>query len=155
MEQKEIKSMLIILGSVVFLVLVFFFITSFVIEKKQKDPLILQPAIQYDEILVNSILNRSPEKYYVLVAKNMDNTNLYNAYIQIAKTKENALKIYTVNLENAFNINFLKETSNLSIGNINEIAFSEDTLILIEKGKIINSFEGREYILKQLEVMVK
>ncbi len=155
MEQKEIKNMLIILGSVVLLVLVFFFITSFVVEKKQKDPLILQPAIQYDEILVNSILNRSPEKYYVLVAKNMDNTNLYNAYIQIAKTKENALKIYTVNLENAFNIDFLKETSNLSIDNINEIAFSEDTLILVEKGKIINSFEGREDILKQLEVMVK
>ena len=155
MEQKEIKNMLIILGSVVLLVLVFFFITSFVVEKKQKDPLILQPAIQYDEILVNSILNRSPEKYYVLVAKNMDNTNLYNAYIQIAKTKENALKVYTVNLENAFNISFLKETPNLSVTNINEIAFSEDTLILVEKGKIINSFEGREDILKQLEVMVK
>ncbi|MCD8562200.1 MAG: hypothetical protein LRY26_00095 [Bacilli bacterium] len=155
MEQKEIKNMLIILGSVILLVLVFFFITSFVVEKKQKDPLILQPAIQYDEILVNSILNRSPEKYYVLVAKNMDNTNLYNAYIQIAKTKENALKVYTVNLENAFNISFLKETPNLSVTNINEIAFSEDTLILVEKGKIINSFEGREDILKQLEVMVK
>jgi len=155
MEQKEIKNMLIILGSVILLVLVFFFITSYVVEKKQKTPLILQPAIQYDEILVNSILNRSPEKYYVLVAKNMDNTNLYNAYLQIAKTKENALKVYTVNLENAFNISFLKETPNLSVTNINEIAFSEDTLILVEKGKIINSFEGREDILKQLEVMVK
>jgi hypothetical protein len=135
--------------------LLFFLITSFVVENKKREPLLLPPSIQYDEIIVSGLLNRISEKYYVLSYVGTENLSLYNAYLQVYKTKSNSTRVHSLNLENAFNYNFLKEESNFVINSIEDIAFSQDTLLLIEKGKIVSVFEGKEAILIQLESMVK
>ncbi|MBR1376392.1 MAG: hypothetical protein IJ565_01060 [Bacilli bacterium] len=140
-EEIKVDSFFKILGGLLAVLLVFTLITMFITrDKKEKDPAV---EIQYDKIIVGSILNRSEEDYYVLVeAPNDDNSTSYESYITTYNNKDNHKRFYIVDLSDDFNSNYISTESNLSVDKITDIRFSETTLIHVVNGKISSTRVG-------------
>lgn len=94
-------------------------------------------VIQYDKILVGSILNREDDNYYVLVEMSDDSNNsTYESSIDTYNAKDEHLRFYTVDLSDGFNTNYVSDKANLKVTNISDIRFSTTTLLKIENHKI-------------------
>lgn len=107
-------------------------------------------SIQYDEILIGNIFKQKNDKYYVLI-EDIDDVNVpvYKAYLSQYQQKGEAKRVYTAVLNNMFNSKYFHEKSNLT-NDISKFKVSQTTLLEISKGKIINSYEEQENILKVL-----
>lgn len=112
-------------------------------------------SIQYDEILIGNIFNQNTEDYYVLVEDTEDiQVQVYEAYLNIYKQKEEAKRVYTAKMNNMFNSKYIGEESNLS-NSISDFKVSGTTLLEISNGKITNSYETEEKILEILKEISK
>lgn len=151
-ERSEIEENIlrfgILLLIIVALVVAFYFVTTFVGEDKEVN----ENNIQYDEILVGMILNRSNNSYMVLVydssdASQLDCSTLFKDYKKLKKEK-----IYYVDLADTMNSNFkTEENSNLKVDKVTDLLFSKETLLIVKDGKIENSIEGLANIKKILK----
>ena len=124
--------------------------------------------IQYDEILIGTILSQNTNEYYVLLADlNAADYTKYESYVETlsgnAKTR-----LYTSDKESIFNKSYISEEANVKdyIGKtkIDGIKFSDDCLLHIKKvknkkgdkvAKITEIFVGDEEILKQFSKLVE
>ena len=108
--------------------------------------------IQYDEILMSKILKQDLDDYYVLViGKDDDDESSYMKYInQLKETK-----VYTVDLDSAFNRDFYGEESNLVVENISDLKVKESSLLHVENHAITEGFEGNNEILDKLITTLK
>ena len=112
--------------------------------------------INYDKILISDLLNQSAKEYYVLVSKEKDAyLNVYSSYFNLYKNKESALHVFSANLDDIFNANFVAEESNLNTNNISDIKFKKTTLVKIKDNKIVISYEGSEKIIEHLKQIIK
>ncbi|MDD3341778.1 MAG: hypothetical protein PHN72_06305 [Bacilli bacterium] len=108
-------------------------------------------VIQYDEILIGNILNQSPSTYYVLIMTKEDKTNkVFSTYTTNYSDKEGSLRLYTANLDDAFNKTYKSDSSKLDTENIEEVKVKENTLIKVENNKIVESIEGTSNIQNKL-----
>lgn len=148
-SNNEVFNFLKILIVVVVLVLVFWLITMFITSDKTKKS--EDTVIQYNEILVGSILSKDSEKYYVLVeAENDDNVYSYEQLITKYKNKKDHLDFYTVDLSDDFNSKFVSDKANLNVEKITDIRFSETTLLEIKNKKIVKTITSNDEIKKYL-----
>lgn len=136
--------------SIVFII--FYLITVFVTNRpKAKVPEIVN--IQYEEILGGSIFNKNEESYYVLAYEKTNiNNDMYQYFLSAYRGDVTSLKVYIVDLSNIFNKPFIKENSSFDEENI---SFKEDTLLKVSKGKVIETFEGRDNIVSQFEKLTE
>ena len=110
-------------------------------DKKPKE----NTDIQYTNIIVGSILNRSEEDYYVLVEKEDDNNiTTYQTLIDKYNNKEEHSRFYIVLLSDPFNANYVSDKANLLVDKITDIRFSETTLLHISNGKITSTRVGND-----------
>lgn len=112
-------------------------------------------VIQYDEIILGTLLTQSSENYYVLALSD-DQNDSYSSYMTTYKAKENAWKIYTSDLESPFNKRYVvtkEEKSNLNFDSVSELRIKEDTLFKVENHEVTEVFEGKEAILEQLKTL--
>ncbi|MBO5530609.1 MAG: hypothetical protein J5970_04350 [Bacilli bacterium] len=118
----------------------FTLITMYVTRDKKEKP---NNDIQYTNIIVGSILNRSEEDYFVLVEKE-DDANIQNYQTMIDKynNKDEHLRFYIVLLSDPFNASYVADEANLSVEKITDIRFSETTLLHIKNGKITSTRMG-------------
>ena len=65
--------------------------------------------------------------------------------------KENHLPFYQVDLNDTFNKSFISDKSNLKVDSINNIKFTQSTLLEIKDKKIINAYEGNEQIVSKFQ----
>lgn len=132
--------------------LAFYGITVLVTNNKEKETSTKNEntaVIQYDEILVGQILNRPQNSYYVLIeGENDSHISEYQTYLDSSKTTE---KVYYAELSNLFNKKYYSEESNLNADSISQIRFKGTTLLKIENGQIINTYEENENILSELK----
>lgn len=148
-SNNEVFNFLKILIVVVVLVIVFWLITMLITNDKTKKS--EDTVIQYNEILVGSILSKDSEKYYVLVeAENDDNVYSYEQLITKYKNKEDHLDFYTVDLSDDFNSKFVSDKANLNVKKITDIRFSETTLLEIKNKKIVKTITSDDEIEKYL-----
>ena len=120
--------------------LVFTLITMFVTRDKKEKP---KTTIQYTNIIVGSILNRSEEDYFVLVEKEDDaNITSYQTMIDKYNEKDEHSRFYIVLLSDPFNKQYVADESNLTVDKITYIRFSETTLLHVKNGKITSSRVG-------------
>lgn len=158
----EIRKLLIIIGAVCAIMLVFYFITEGVVKHKNDKPkeetpeIKIEPDIQYDHILMGSLLNQKEDSYYVLAYTEDDEFyQIYEAYLENYNKLDNHLKVYKVNLSDGFNKSYIAETSYLEGNNINSIKVAGTTLIRIEEGEIYLSFEGVDAIIGRLKYITE
>ena len=132
-DEIRLDSFLKIIGILLIILIVFTLITMFIKREKKETP--QESTIQYTKIIVGSILNRPEENYYVLVeAKDDANLSTYESLINTYNEKDDHLKVYFVDLNDAFNNTYYSEDSNLDITDISDIRFSKTTLLHIING---------------------
>lgn len=155
---NELINLIKIIVVVCVVLLAFYFITVLVNKNKKSDNFTSDDTIaiiQYDKIIVGEILNRPEEEYYVLVKKENDvNYDLYQSYLSIYSGKENALRVYNVDLSEVFNSNAIGEETNINT-NIENFKFSDSTFIKIKNRTIENVFIGEEQIENHLKGLIK
>ncbi len=112
-------------------------------------------SIQYDQILVGTMLKQKRDSYYVFLDKpSIQEHSLYLSFLTTYAEKENALKVYTIDMEEPLNKNHFTEKSNLT-NELSDFTVNKETLIKIENGKIKDTYVGYDSVLKKLKEMTK
>lgn len=113
-------------------------------------------AIQYDKILVGTIMKQNRNEYYVLLDKTTNQFYaLYESYLSTYSSKENALKIYTIDMEDPLNKKYYGESANIDVENLETFKVSTVTLLHIKDNEVIEFFEGNETVLQKLKELTK
>ena len=145
---KLIKIVLIVTG----IILIFYGITV-VVNKKVNEATMkknsTKATIQYDSIMIGTMLNIE-ESYYVLIEDENDNKiSEYTTILQTISASEDAPKIYTANLEDIFNKNYLAQESNYS-NNLEEFKVKSTTLVKISNHEIEATYDTYDSIIEKL-----
>lgn len=140
-DTKEIKSLIIITVVVVVIAVGLFFLTNYLNNKKTSN----NTKIDYDTCIVGNMFNRPYNEYYVFLYSSTDkNASTYKGLITSYKDKDDALKIYYVDMNDKFNAAYLSEASNKKPTDVNEVKIKESALILIKDGKVEKYYESLE-----------
>ena len=110
---NEMKNLIKIVLVITAVFLIFYGITTLVTNKDDNNNTdSKEVTIQYDEILLGSLFDQPASDYYVLVTKEDDEyAAAYSTYVSKYSSKENAIRVYTSNLDNGFNKSFEAEES--------------------------------------------
>ncbi len=145
MEEKyNLKSLIISIFIILAVLITFYFITIFITEHKIEDneETKIDAVIDYDTILVSEIYKQNRDSYYVLASFSKDeNISSYQSNLSTYAKQENALKVYEVDLDSAFNKNYISEATDLIA---KYPVFSETTLLKIENGVITEHYQGSD-----------
>lgn len=158
-EPDEMKRLIQLILILVLIFVVFYALTVFLIQRKSNDDILpaeKEVTIQYNRILLTNLLTQKNEHYYVMASSDDDySSGLYSVYMNQYSDKEDAIRFYTVDLKDHFNVSFLADESNFTITNISELKISKSTLIEIKDGVIVHYYEGKEAIVNQFKEMLK
>lgn len=149
--KKLIQTVVIIL----LVLTVFYIITVFVVKPTVNEK--NSEHVQFDttKITMNQLLTRKEDNYYVLAVKESAYLNLYttfnyfelyNNYIKQYTAKENSLKFYWIDMDDAFNASHW--SNELDIDNF---IINDDVLFRVSDGKLSSYYIGHEEILKELQ----
>ena len=83
------------------------------------------------------------------------NTKAYEAYLSNYKSVKDAKRVYYVDLNNPFNEKAISTESKFNTTDALKVRFKETTLLLIQKGKIIKTYEGKDKITEILQEITK
>lgn len=154
-EQMEIIRFIRILIIVVVLILGIYFITEIFIKEdsKNNENEITEGKINYDKILIGSILNKPEKEYYVLI---YNSENLRAAYYSGIASKylqnKEHLRVYYADLNNKLNQDFYdQENVNLNVSDIKDLKVGDVALIKVKDGKIIKAIGTEEEIAEELK----
>lgn len=150
---KLLKIILIVTG----IMLIFYGITLLVtdkadekIENQNKKETASKTEIQYENIMIGSLLNHDGS-YYVLIEKDDDNhLNEYDSLIGTIKSSEDAPTIYKANLTDSFNKNYLGEEANYYVDDIADFKVTGTTLVKVQDGKIVSVSDSYDAIKNKL-----
>lgn len=128
-------------------------LTYYLKNDKSKD-LELETEIQYLEILVGEIWNKTGN-YYVLLGSQEDTylsavDSYLNKYLS-GLSEENKIGYHIVNLDSIFNKAFVAEQSNIYAVDHNQVRFSGLTLLYLNDGKVISAYEGLDAIMSYVK----
>ena len=144
------KVLYLVLG-VVCIFCIFYVITVFVVVKDAKEAeKNVEVAISTDNIIVGRSLSMPEEKYYVLFydIKNEEVVEKYSSIVSTYQysTKEDKIKLYTVDMSDGFNKTFVAEESNTKPTIESEIAIKGTTLMVVENGEVVDYIEDQDRI---------
>lgn len=146
-NDTEISKLIKLIIVVSLIVLIFYGLTVLVNQEKEVENPDTPASIQYDEILIGNVLKQPNEEYYVMIYDDEDyDTSLYSTYLDLYKQKDEAIRIYTSQLNNPLNQNFKAEESNLDISDISDLKIQSSTLLKINDGKIEEFYEGKKLV---------
>ena len=150
MEDKyNVKNMIIFIIIILIILGIFYGITVLVTNNKKENSTTDTTetseddvTIDYDTILVQNLYSQSEDSYYVLASFSDDEklTNYENSISDYSE-RDDALKVYTIDLSSAFNKNYVADESNFDS---EYPTFSETTLLKIENKKITETYVGDE-----------
>ena len=113
-------------------------------------------VIQYDKIMLGTLLTQSTDEYYVLALEYSNNDkDIFDTYISMYKETEGSLNFYTVDLDSDFNKKYIAENRNFNINSIKDLKIKDTTLFKIKNSKIVEHIEGNEQIIKKFANLVK
>lgn len=130
-----------------------FFIASKIIDKNNHKDIFNESLdvaeIQYKDILISKMLKQKQSEYYVLVEYSKDeNLETYEGYIKNYEenySKENVLRIYTAQLNNAFNKSYYSDEDSYET---DKLSFSKTTLVKVSNGNITETYTGNDISIK-------
>lgn len=131
-----------------------FFIASKIMDKNShKDDIFKESLdvaeIQYKDILISKLLKQKQSEYYVLVEYSKDeNLKTYEGYIKNYEenySKKDVLRIYTAQLNNAFNKSYYSDEDSYEI---DKLSFSKTTLVKVSNGNITETYTGNDISIK-------
>ena len=154
--QMEIRRLIIIAIITVILVIGVYFLSVLVVDKRNTNTTEEETTaeISYSKITVGMILNRPYDNYYVIVYDS--NSNFATYYDSVASSysySDNAKKIYTIDLGNELNKNYVSEsgTTNTKAKKITDLEFGEVSLVEVKNGSITSITDGIDNIKTKLD----
>ncbi len=152
-ETDEFSKLLKIVLIVTAIIVVFYGVTVVVTKKAEeaaKEAQKEETKIQYDSIMIGSMLNINGN-FYVLIEDNDDiRLNEYTVMIQTIKANDDAPTIYTASLDSGFNKNYLSDETNYE-SNMEKFRVKGTTLVKIEDHKIADVYDNYDDIIKKLK----
>lgn len=159
-EVYSIKSMIKILCAILILFGVFYLLTTILVKNDNKNNNESDSTVVIDasKITLSQLFNRPEEEYYVIATMSslynslhveMDYINIYNEYINNYKQKENSLKFYYVDLDNALNKKYISDDINLT-NDLSKLKINNEILLKIKKKKIEKTYVGKNEIIDKL-----
>ena len=148
--ETEVRRFVCILIVLLVVIGVFYFMAS----RGSKNTNTNEVVIQYDDISVGMILNRKEYSEYYVLAYSSDSENYtdLNRLYRIYRNRDNVTKLYTVNLSDSINKDFIAtEGAKLNVDNAADFRFATDTLLYIKDGKVsktYTTFKAIENVLK-------
>ncbi len=123
--------------------------------EKKKEEVKEEVSIQYEEIMVGQMLNRSESEYYVLL---FDFTNAYASYyltlIDTYTSKDKSLPFHIIDLEKHLNKEYvLQDGEKLIEKPVRLVDFKavNPTIVKIKNRKVVERIYGKEDVLKFFE----
>lgn len=150
-EQKEIKKFIIIVISLIVLIIGVYLFTTFVVNKDDSKKTITQGKVQYDNIILGTLLNKSDDEYYVLVFDSTDINNTYIVNLASIYVSSNKLPLYTADLSLSFNKPFIADQSLYNKDNVEGLKVKGTTLIKVKDGSIVKFIEDTDLIIREFE----
>ena len=98
-------------------------------------------------VMAGTMFNKEDGEYYVLAYDMNDEKN--NFYEVLKENYYDEKKLYVLNLGSGFNSEFVGEKTVIS-DDLEKLKFSGPTLLLIDKDKIVKSYQVEEEIINQL-----
>ena len=153
-NNDEMTKLIKLIIVVTVIMIVFYFITTIVTRKanakkiaeKEKSEKV---SIQYENIIIGSMLNKDGD-YYVLIEKeNDENSDEYQTLIQTISVNDEAPKIYKANLTDSFNKIYLSESNNYE-SNLDNFKVSGTTLIKVSNHQISETYDQHDSIKEKL-----
>jgi len=155
-NDSEIVKLIKIVLIVTIIMIVFYGITMLVTKNRNLDVYenngsSEKAVIQYDNIMIGTLLNKGEKEYYVLIKEDEDQRIAeYDNLIELASAKESTPRFYKANLTDAFNKDYLAKEENIT-NNLEEFKVSGTTLVKIKDGIISSSYSTYDDIKKELE----
>lgn len=115
-------------------------------DERYTKPAVPEAVISYENIEVGTILDRAENEYYVVLADLSKNAMNIETLISAYKSKENATKVYTVDLSEGLNRSVVGEEANTNVTKVSDLKVNDTTLLHIRNGKITASYIGEENI---------
>lgn len=151
-ENDEFSKLFKIVLIVTAIIIVFYGVTVVVTNKAdeaKKEAESQDVDIQYDSIMIGSMLNIDGS-FYVLIADNDDiRLNEYSTMIQTIKANEDAPSIYTADLSSAFNREFLSDKTNYE-SDLDKFKVKGTTLVKVEDHEIDDVYDNYNDIIEKL-----
>jgi len=154
-EDYSIKNFIKILSFLVIIFLGFYFVTTIFIDEEYKNENKNQEDVVVDssKIILGQLLTREEQEYYVIATKpslyKTSYIQIYNKYINSYKQKENSIKFYYIDLDNALNNEYLSDELNIT-NEISKLKLNDEVLFKINNGQIEKTYVGKEKILEKL-----
>lgn len=144
---------------VVIVLFAIFYAITYYVTKHQKNATnnttpMENAVIQYDEIMLGTLLTQSPSSYYVLIEKDGDQFNqTYERYLDTYKNsgKEEVLRVYTADLSDGLNANYIGEENNFDFESLSDFKVKETALVKVTDGKLVEHYVGSQDILNHLK----
>ena len=146
-ENKVIVKFIVTLIIVLVLCIGIFFLTKYVVnkdsEKKDETSETSEATINYDSVIVGTMLNKKDKEYYVILYdKSKDDAYKYTQLVSKYSTKKDKLPLYIVDLSSAMNKPYYtNDKTNPISNNLSDLKFGDITVLKIKDGKITNAYE--------------
>lgn len=140
-DTKEIRNLIIIAIILIALAVGLYFLTDVILGKKKNN----ETAVEFDytECTVGTMFNRPYDEYYVfLFDSTSSSASQYQSLISNYEKKDNAKKIYFVDLSTKFNSEYVGEKSNKKPTKATEVKVKDSALVLIKNGKVSKYYES-------------
>jgi len=142
--ENEGSKFIVILLCIVAFIGTLWLVSSLKDKKEEKETKPTEVKIDYSTVIVGNMLDQKYDKYLVYAyngeVENSDNIE------QLLYYKEH---VYRLDLDKAYNSSVVSDKSNFK-GELSDIRFKGETLLVVEKGKIKEFYEGSENIIKYL-----
>lgn len=140
-DTKEIRNLIIIAVILIALAVGLYFLTDAILGKKKNNETSVE--FDYTECTVGTMFNRPYDEYYVfLFDSTSSSASQYQSLISNYEKKDNAKKIYFVDLSTKFNSEYVGEKSNKKPTKATEVKVKDSALVLIKKGKVSKYYES-------------
>ena len=152
-ENDEFSKLLKIVLAVTAIIVVFYGITVVVTNKAEevrKEANSEKAEIQYDNIMLGSMLNIDGS-FYVLI-EDADDIRLseYTTMVQTIKANDDAPTIYTADLSSGFNKEYLGDESDYS-SDMEKFKVTGTTLVKVSDNEIADVYDNYDDIIKKLD----
>lgn len=158
-EQLEVKKFLfVLLGLIIILVGVYYFTRAFVTKdliKTTSEVNYQDGIINYNVVVVGTMLNRVENEYYVMAFSGKDiKTAEYNTLISKYGKVEKSLKVYYLDTDNELNKKYVATDDKVSttFTNLKELKLGNLTLLKIKEGKVVKLLTSEDKIKKEFNV---
>ena len=148
-DSSEIRNLIIITVIIALIATGLYFLTEKVLNKKENNNT-SEVTFNYDEATIGTMFNRPYDEYYAFIYDSKDdNSAVYNNIVKTYRAKDNAKKLYFIDLNDGLNKIAVSDTTNKKPASSEEVKVNGSALYLIKNGKVISAYtESYDKVLK-------